>query len=63
MVSDEQIIVDYEYYQGRRDRLFLDKDGKFLYVTGVPSDDPTEPEPVKDALKYVRLKFPLTLTM
>ena len=58
MVSDEQIIVDYEYYQGRRDRLFLDKDGKFLYVTGFPSDDPTEPEPVKDAIEVCKVEVP-----
>ncbi len=58
MVSDEQIIVDYEYYQGRRDRLFLDKDGKFLYVTGFPSDDPTEPEPVKDAIEVCKIELP-----
>ena len=37
--------MDYSYYQGRIDRLFLHKDGKFQLKFGVPSDDPTRSKP------------------
>ena len=44
LVPDETLIVSYNYYQGRKDRLFLDKTGNFVYLQGVPSDDPKEPQ-------------------
>jgi hypothetical protein len=58
LVPDETLIVSYNYYQPRRDRLFLDKDGKFTYVVGVPSDDPTEPETVDDAIEIAKILVP-----
>ena len=44
LVSDENLIVSFDYYQPRRDRLFINKMGQFEYVEGVPSDDPKEPQ-------------------
>ena len=58
LVPDESLVVSYNYYQSRRDRLFLDKDGKFTYVVGSPSDDPTEPQVVDDAIEIAKIYVP-----
>ena len=43
LVSDENITVNYEYYLGRIDRVFLDAFGKFNVVNGVPAVNPQLP--------------------
>ena len=58
LVPDETLIVTYDYYQPRRDRLFLDKDGKFTYVVGLSSDDPAEPQAIDDAIEVAKIFVP-----
>jgi len=58
LVPDESLIVGYNYYLPRRDRLFLDKDGKFSYIRGVPSDDPAEPPTIGDAIEIATINLP-----
>ena len=41
LVSEENLIVNYNYYLGRKDRLFIDKTGDFVYLQGVPSERTT----------------------
>ena len=48
LVPDENLIVTYDYYQPRKDRIFLDKAGDFVYIQGVPSDNPKEPQTIGD---------------
>ena len=43
IVSNKTIVLDYSYYLGRIDRLYLNKDGTFESVTGTPSEDPKAP--------------------
>jgi len=56
-VPDESLIVSYNYYLPRRDRLFLDRDGKFTYLKGVPSDNPTEPPSIGDAIEVAKISL------
>jgi len=58
LVPDETLVVTYNYYQGRKDRLFLDKAGDFIYLQGVPSDDPKEPQAIGDAIEVAKISMP-----
>ena len=61
LASDEAILTDVSYYQGRIDRVFLSKDGKFQVVYGTPSDNPQRPDPVNDAIEVCRIDLPAYL--
>ena len=58
LASDESIIMDYSYYQGRIDRVYLSKDGRFQIIYGTPSDDPQRPEPINDAIELCTVFLP-----
>ncbi len=58
LVPDETLIVTYNYYQGRNDKLFLDKTGNFVYLQGVPSDDPKFPQTIGDAIEIAKISMP-----
>ena len=60
LASNENIFLDYSYFQARIDRLFLHKDGKFQFKFGVPSDDPSRsrPEPVDNAIEIAEITYP-----
>mgnify|MGYP001185809966 FL=1 len=56
--SDETIFSHYSYYQGRKDRVYLTKDGKFQVKYGEPADNPRKPSPVDDALEIAQISLP-----
>lgn len=58
LVSDESLIISYEFYLPRIDCLYLDKDGKFLYQKGTPSLNPTEPRSLDESIKIATLTLP-----
>ena len=58
LASNENIFLDYSYYQGRIDRLYLNKDGKFQMKFGLPSDNPVTPNPVDDAIEIAEIRYP-----
>ena len=58
VVSNKTVILDYAYYQGRIDRLYLTKDGKFEVKKGQPSDLPKAPLPNDDAFAVAILNLP-----
>jgi len=58
LVPDETLLVSYDYYQGREDKLFLDKTGEFVYIQGVPSDDPKQPQNIGDAIEVAKISLP-----
>ena len=58
LASDEAILANVSYYQGRIDRVFLTKDGKFQVVYGTPSDNPDRPDPIEDAIEICRVNLP-----
>ena len=58
LASDEAITTDISYYQGRIDRVFLSKEGRFQVIYGTPSDDPQRPNPVDDAIEVCSIELP-----
>ncbi|OUW88716.1 MAG: hypothetical protein CBD74_00190 [Saprospirales bacterium TMED214] len=58
LASNESITLDYSYYLGRIDRLFLTKDGKFQIVFGTPSDNPEKPDSIDNAIEIATIKLP-----
>ena len=58
LVPDEALIVSYNYYQGRRDRLYLDKNSNWVYIKGVPADVPGLPNTVGDSLEICTVDLP-----
>ena len=61
LASDDAILTDISYYQGRIDRVYLSKEGKFQVVYGTPSDSPQKPDPIDDALEICRVELPAYL--
>ena len=58
LASDEAIRLDYSYYQGRIDRIYLTKRGTFQVVYGTPSDSPQRPNPIEDAIEIAQVSLP-----
>ena len=60
LASNETIFLDYAYYQGRVDRLYLHKDGKFQMKFGTPSDNPrrAKPESPDNAIEIAEIEYP-----
>ena len=58
LVPDENIVVSYDYFLPRKDKLFVTKAGEFAYLKGVPSDDPKPPQPISDAIEVASLSLP-----
>ena len=57
LISEENLIVNYNYYLGRKDRLFIDKTGDFVYLQGVPSESPQEPQAIGDAMEVAKFVY------
>jgi len=58
VVSGKTVVVDYSYYQGRIDRLYLTKDGVFITKEGTPSRFPKAPLPNEGAFQVATIKLP-----
>jgi hypothetical protein len=58
LASDEAITADISYYQGRIDRVFLSKEGRFQVIYGTPSDNPQRPNPIDDAIEICTIELP-----
>ena len=61
LASDESIVIDFSYYLGRIDRIFLTKDGKFQVVYGAPAEDPQLPGPIDEGIEVAQITFPAYL--
>ena len=58
LVSDENIIISYDYYLGRTDRVFLDGFGQFNIIQGVPSENPQPPSDLDGTMPVATIKLP-----
>ncbi len=58
VISGKTVIVDYSYYQGRIDRLYLTKDGAFVMKDGTPSRTPKSPVPNEEGFQVATIKLP-----
>ena len=58
LASNETLLIDYSYFLGRIDRIFLTKGGKFQVVYGTPSEKPERPINIDDALEVATIELP-----
>ena len=58
LASEESITLGYDYYLGRMDRIYLDKDGIFTVKEGSPDDNPTLPEEVSGCMNVANVALP-----
>jgi hypothetical protein len=58
LASDESILVDYSFYLGRIDRIYLAKGGKFQVKYGTPAENPQKPVSVDDSLELASINLP-----
>ena len=57
LVSDENITFDYNFYLGRIDRLYVNKDKTFTIKEGVPAENPVEPDPISESFELARIDY------
>ena len=55
LASDESINLSFSHFVGRKDRIFLDKTGKFQIKYGDPSEKRETPTEVDDALEIATI--------
>jgi hypothetical protein len=58
LASDESLLVDYSFYLGRIDSIYITKNGKFQVKYGSPSENPQKPISVDDSLELVSINLP-----
>ena len=58
LASNQSVVVDYSYYLGRIDRLYLTKDGLFDVDEGTPSRYPKPPEKNPEAFEIGTITLP-----
>ena len=58
LAPQENITASYSYYLPRFDRVFLNQDGTFEVVKGIPADSPSAPELRSTSLDIATIKIP-----
>ena len=61
LASDESIILDYSFYLPRLDKIYLNKNGTFQLVNGIPAETPEWPNAVDGALEVASISLPAYL--
>ena len=61
LASDESILLDYSFYLPRLDKVYLNKNGTFQLVTGIPAETPEWPNAVDGALEVASISLPAYL--
>ena len=57
LTSGENVTFDYDYYVGRKDRLYLNRNQSFTVIEGTPSDNPQLPEPVSQSFEIAQIHY------
>ena len=58
LASDESILLNYDFYLPRIDRIFVNKNGEFIVKTGIPEETPNPPQPVDESLEIASIFLP-----
>ena len=58
LAPNENIVLNFSYYVGRIDSVFLNQDGKFEVVHGVPDDIALSPQPKDNSLNIATITLP-----
>ena len=61
LASDESILLDYSFYLPRLDKIYLNKNGTFQLVNGIPAETPIWPNAVDGALEVASVSLPAYL--
>ena len=61
LASDESILLDYSFYLPRLDKIYLNKNGTFQLVNGIPAETPEWPNAVDGALEVASISLPAYL--
>jgi len=57
LASDESIFLNYNFYLPRIDRIFVNKDGKFIVQKGTPAEQPSLPSAVDDSIEIATVSL------
>lgn len=58
LTPNENTIIGYDYYIGRIDKIYLDKNGDFTYVEGTSSSNPKSPVKIDDVMEIATINLP-----
>ena len=61
LASDEAITIDFSFYLGRIDKLYLTKAGELTLIEGTPAEEPDPPVAIDDALELATIALPAYL--
>jgi len=61
LASDKSILLGYEFYLPRLDRIYLSKDGTFQLMQGTPAENPEYPATIDGALQVASIELPAYL--
>jgi hypothetical protein len=58
LASDESILLNYNFYLPRIDRIFVNRNGEFIVKSGIPDENPKKPQPVDESLEIANIFLP-----
>lgn len=58
LASDEDLLLNVEYYLPRIDRVFLNKNGNFVIQKGTSNDNPSLPQAIDDSIEIAKISLP-----
>jgi hypothetical protein len=58
LLPNENTIIGYDYYLGRQDKIYLDKNGNFIYDLGSSSVDPKSKKRSDDLMEIATITLP-----
>ena len=58
LASDEAITIDFSFYLGRIDKLYLTKSGDLAIISGAAAEEPDPPVAIDDALELATITLP-----
>lgn len=58
LAKSKNILLSYEYYLARIDKLYLSKEGRFILNKGIPSLEPSDPDPADGSLELATITLP-----
>jgi hypothetical protein len=58
LTPNESTIIGYDYYLGRVDKIYLSKNGDFIYLEGLSSQNPKSPLKLDDLMELATITLP-----
>jgi hypothetical protein len=58
LAADESIILNYNFYLPRIDKIFVNKESEFTVQKGIPDENPKAPQTIDDALEIAEVFLP-----